>query len=160
RTQTALPLCVGFGVSRPEHVAMLREHVDGVIVGSALVRRIEGGGDAAGRLAELSRSLAAALDPAGGDRGASPPSSVILCGATFTGPPPPRSGEARSGSRRSTRSPFLSSLPRCFTATHALTSPSPQPARPTCSTASTSGNTGWPRPTGSTFWTSSPRTMT
>lgn len=63
RTQTKLPLCVGFGVSRPEHVAMLREHADGVIVGSALVRRIEGGGDAAGRLAELSRALAAALNP-------------------------------------------------------------------------------------------------
>jgi tryptophan synthase alpha chain len=65
RTQTALPLCVGFGVSRPEHVTMLRGHADGVIVGSALVRRVEGGGDAAGRLAELSRALAAALNPQG-----------------------------------------------------------------------------------------------
>ncbi len=43
RTQTDLPLCVGFGISRPEHVAMLREHVDGIIVGSALVKRIEEG---------------------------------------------------------------------------------------------------------------------
>jgi tryptophan synthase alpha chain len=38
RRQTDVPLCVGFGISRPEHVAMLREVVDGVIVGSALVR--------------------------------------------------------------------------------------------------------------------------
>jgi tryptophan synthase alpha chain len=38
RTQTPLPLCVGFGVSRPEHVAMLRDAADGVIVGSALVK--------------------------------------------------------------------------------------------------------------------------
>jgi tryptophan synthase alpha chain len=38
RTQTPLPLCVGFGVSRPGHVAMLRDAADGVIVGSALVR--------------------------------------------------------------------------------------------------------------------------
>src|SRR5947209_6660514 len=38
RTQTPLPLCVGFGVSRPEHVAMLRDAADGVIVGSAIVR--------------------------------------------------------------------------------------------------------------------------
>ena len=30
RTQTPLPLCVGFGVSRPEHVAMLRDAADGV----------------------------------------------------------------------------------------------------------------------------------
>lgn len=41
RTQTDLPLCVGFGVSRPEHVRMLRPAVDGVIVGSALVRQLE-----------------------------------------------------------------------------------------------------------------------
>ena len=41
RTQTDLPLCVGFGVSRPEHVRTLREAADGVIVGSALVRKLE-----------------------------------------------------------------------------------------------------------------------
>jgi tryptophan synthase alpha chain len=42
RTQTDLPLCAGFGISKPEHIRMLRDHVDGVIVGSALVRRLEG----------------------------------------------------------------------------------------------------------------------
>lgn len=41
RQQTTLPLCVGFGVSKPEHVVMLRDVCDGVIVGSALVRRLE-----------------------------------------------------------------------------------------------------------------------
>src|SRR5262245_37311086 len=41
RKHTDLPLCVGFGISRPEHVRILREHADGVIVGSALVRRME-----------------------------------------------------------------------------------------------------------------------
>ncbi|HEX6381887.1 MAG TPA: tryptophan synthase subunit alpha, partial [Acidimicrobiia bacterium] len=57
---TDLPLCVGFGVSRPEHVRELREVADGVIVGSALVRRLlEGGGpEVAGSLmAEFRRSL-------------------------------------------------------------------------------------------------------
>jgi tryptophan synthase alpha chain len=42
RSQTDLPLCVGFGISRPEHVHLLREHADGVIVGSALVRHLAG----------------------------------------------------------------------------------------------------------------------
>lgn len=40
RTQTQLPLCVGFGISTPEHVRMLRDSADGVIVGSALVRKL------------------------------------------------------------------------------------------------------------------------
>jgi tryptophan synthase alpha chain len=62
RTQTELPLCVGFGISRPEHVRALRDHCDGVIVGSAFVRQIEAGGDIAGRMAELGRSLAGALN--------------------------------------------------------------------------------------------------
>jgi tryptophan synthase alpha chain len=41
RTQTDLPLCVGFGISQPEHVRALRDFADGIIVGSALVRRLE-----------------------------------------------------------------------------------------------------------------------
>ncbi len=66
RTQTDLPLCVGFGISRPEHVAMLRDVADGIIVGSALVRKMEQAGtrpvdqliEEAGNLV---RSLGAAL---------------------------------------------------------------------------------------------------
>ncbi|MEM9659673.1 MAG: tryptophan synthase subunit alpha, partial [Planctomycetota bacterium] len=40
REQTALPLCIGFGISRPEHVKLLAPVADGLIVGSAIVRRI------------------------------------------------------------------------------------------------------------------------
>jgi tryptophan synthase alpha chain len=65
RAMTDLPLCVGFGVSRPEHVRELKEIADGVIVGSALVKKLEAAGtDRAGALAgvrglveELSRAL-------------------------------------------------------------------------------------------------------
>jgi tryptophan synthase alpha chain len=40
RTQTDLPICVGFGISRPEHIRQLAPVADGLIVGSAIVRRI------------------------------------------------------------------------------------------------------------------------
>jgi tryptophan synthase alpha chain len=65
RRLTDLPLCVGFGISRPEHVRALRELADGVIVGSAVVRLVE---QAASRpLEEVGRAvgdLARALDEA------------------------------------------------------------------------------------------------
>jgi tryptophan synthase alpha chain len=41
RNLTDLPLCVGFGVSKPEHVRELQGLADGVIVGSAVVKRLE-----------------------------------------------------------------------------------------------------------------------
>jgi tryptophan synthase alpha chain len=40
REQTKLPICIGFGISRPEHVKLLAPVADGLIVGSAIVRRI------------------------------------------------------------------------------------------------------------------------
>jgi len=40
RGQTKLPICIGFGVSTPEHVKLLAPACDGLIVGSAIVRRI------------------------------------------------------------------------------------------------------------------------
>ena len=40
REQTPLPICIGFGISQPEHVRRLAPVADGLIVGSAIVRRI------------------------------------------------------------------------------------------------------------------------
>jgi tryptophan synthase alpha chain len=41
RRQTDLPLAMGFGISKPEHVAALAGQVEAVVVGSAIVRQIE-----------------------------------------------------------------------------------------------------------------------
>jgi tryptophan synthase alpha chain len=40
RSQTPLPICIGFGISKPEHVRILAPVADGLIVGSAIVRRM------------------------------------------------------------------------------------------------------------------------
>jgi tryptophan synthase alpha chain len=45
REQTPLPICIGFGISQSEHVRKLAPVAVGLIVGSAIVRRIaEAGG--------------------------------------------------------------------------------------------------------------------
>jgi tryptophan synthase alpha chain len=70
RTQTDLPICIGFGISSPEHVRALAPVADGLIVGSALVRRL---GDARNHprgevVAEIGRfvgELAANLEAGG-----------------------------------------------------------------------------------------------
>ncbi len=41
RYYTSLPLVVGFGISRPEHVAEVSSTADGAVVGSALINLIE-----------------------------------------------------------------------------------------------------------------------
>lgn len=40
RQRTSLPICIGFGISRREHVETLAPVADGLIVGSAIMRRI------------------------------------------------------------------------------------------------------------------------
>jgi tryptophan synthase alpha chain len=37
RSATTLPICVGFGISRPEHASAVGRQADGIVVGSALV---------------------------------------------------------------------------------------------------------------------------
>lgn len=41
KQRTATPVCVGFGISRPEQAAAVAAVADGVIVGSALVKKVD-----------------------------------------------------------------------------------------------------------------------
>jgi tryptophan synthase alpha chain len=68
RGLTDLPLCIGFGISTPEHVRLLRDEVDGLIVGSALVRRLAEArrrqpDEVVEEIGSLAKSLVAALNP-------------------------------------------------------------------------------------------------
>ncbi|HIF33763.1 MAG TPA: tryptophan synthase subunit alpha [Planctomycetes bacterium] len=58
KEQTPLPICIGFGISQPEHVRLLAPVADGLIVGSAFVRRVAEAADIAKEetvLAELEK---------------------------------------------------------------------------------------------------------
>jgi len=41
RTHTDLPLAVGFGISRPDHVRQVHQHAQGAIVGAALINYLD-----------------------------------------------------------------------------------------------------------------------
>jgi tryptophan synthase alpha chain len=53
RARARIPVCAGFGIRSREQVARLADHVDGVIVGSALVEVLERNADPAEWLAAL-----------------------------------------------------------------------------------------------------------
>lgn len=60
RSAMSLPVVVGFGISRPEHVSRVNQFADGAVVGSALVNVIAecaGSGGAAERAGDFVRSL-------------------------------------------------------------------------------------------------------
>jgi tryptophan synthase alpha chain len=61
RESTTLPVCVGFGVSRPEQAASVARIADGVIVGSAIVRAA---GEDVKKAVALAASLRTAIDQA------------------------------------------------------------------------------------------------
>jgi tryptophan synthase alpha chain len=61
RSSTTLPVCVGFGVSRPEQAAAVARIADGVVVGSAIVRAA---GQSVEQAVSLASSLRAAIDAA------------------------------------------------------------------------------------------------
>jgi len=63
KSRTDKPVCVGFGISQPEHVRMVCEHADGAVVGSWLVdllHREWNGGAGRAKIAEAIQALKAA----------------------------------------------------------------------------------------------------
>jgi tryptophan synthase alpha chain len=65
RAATEVPVAVGFGISTAEQAAFVAGIADGVVVGSALVERLDREGVEGGRV--LMRELRRALDAAAGD---------------------------------------------------------------------------------------------
>ncbi|MEP6782798.1 MAG: tryptophan synthase subunit alpha [Acidobacteriota bacterium] len=55
KSETRLPLALGFGISRPEHVRAIGQYADAAVVGSALVNVIAEHGKSAGLLDEVER---------------------------------------------------------------------------------------------------------
>jgi tryptophan synthase alpha chain len=53
RQAASVPVCAGFGIRSHAQVARLAPHVDGVVVGSALVEALEKGADVAAFLKSL-----------------------------------------------------------------------------------------------------------
>ena len=69
REQTPLPIAIGFGISTPEHVRQLAAVADGLIVGSAVVRRVSQAAahsraEVVENVGDYVASLVAALDAA------------------------------------------------------------------------------------------------
>ncbi|MEY3022854.1 MAG: tryptophan synthase alpha chain [Planctomycetota bacterium] len=61
RSETRAPIAVGFGISRPEHVAAVGAQADGAIVGSAIVRVMREAKDRGEDSAEAALALVRAL---------------------------------------------------------------------------------------------------
>ena len=114
RSLSPVPVCAGFGIRGREQLELLRAHVDGVVIGSALVEVLERGEDrlaaaescAAARRAESSPSSS----PAASAVPRAPPTAVISPAASRYAPAAP-SRYGSCGRRRSTLRSMPWSLP-------------------------------------------------
>jgi tryptophan synthase alpha chain len=80
RKETSLPLIVGFGVSTPQHVREVCASADGVIVGSAIVRRIAAAVEAHAGPEEIVDSIGGYID------------ELVAAAGSVSGPPTSASG--------------------------------------------------------------------
>lgn len=58
-----VPVCVGFGIGTPEQAARIGAYADGVVIGSAIVDRIEAAGSRAGAVDDVARFIEALKAP-------------------------------------------------------------------------------------------------
>ena len=63
RKHSKLPVVVGFGVSKPEHVREIAKVADAVVVGSAIVKKIGEIGDKPNLIADVSKHVQALVEP-------------------------------------------------------------------------------------------------
>jgi tryptophan synthase alpha chain len=63
RKYSSLPIAVGFGISNPEHVSLVAETADAVVVGSAIVHKVGDGGDADQMVADVESFVASLCAP-------------------------------------------------------------------------------------------------
>jgi tryptophan synthase alpha chain len=63
RKYSDLPVAVGFGISKPEHVTQIAETADGVVVGSAIVHKVGDGGDSDDMVADVESFVASLSAP-------------------------------------------------------------------------------------------------
>jgi tryptophan synthase alpha chain len=63
RKHTDGPICVGFGISTPEQAAQVGKFADGVVVGSAIVDRLERANSPSDAVADVAEFVAALKEP-------------------------------------------------------------------------------------------------
>ncbi len=63
RKHTNIPISVGFGISKPEHVARIAKVADGIIVGSAIVKKIAAGGDSDKMIDDVKNFVSSLIKP-------------------------------------------------------------------------------------------------
>lgn len=63
REHTAIPIAVGFGISKPEHVSEIARYADAVVVGSAIVRRVGAYQKDADAVAEVGAFVGSLIGP-------------------------------------------------------------------------------------------------